>query len=206
MKAILFASAGALAIATAAHADDRPQPSSTVDQVVVTARSSIANLATLPTTRASVTSDVIAKTINVVTPEDTLRYLPDVLIRQRHIGDTQSPITTRTSGVGSSARSLIYVDGVLISSLIGNNNTSASPKWGLVSPDAIDRVDVLYGPFAAAYAGKSPSPRECPRPSRPAPRSRARCRPSRNTATTRTTEPDISPATSATASARSPSA
>ena len=91
----------------------------------------------------------------MVTPEDTLRYLPNLLIRQRHVGDTQSPITTRTSGVGASARSLIYVDGVLISSLIGNNNTSASPKWGLVPPEAIDRVDVLYGPFAAAYAGNS---------------------------------------------------
>ena len=44
---------------------------------------------------------------------------------------------------------------MLLSSLIGNNNTSASPKWGLVSPDAIDRVDVLYGPFAAQYAGNS---------------------------------------------------
>jgi len=155
MKTILFASAGALAIATASHADEAQQTGSTVDQVVVTARSSIANLVTLPTTRAGVTADVIAKTINVVTPEDTLRYLPDVLIRQRHIGDTQSPITTRTSGVGASARSLIYVDGILISSLIGNNNTSASPKWGLVSPDAIEQVDVLYGPFAAAYAGNS---------------------------------------------------
>jgi iron complex outermembrane receptor protein len=91
----------------------------------------------------------------VVTPEDTVRYLPNVLIRQRHIGDTQSPITTRTSGVGASARSLIYVDGMLISSLIGNNNTSASPKWGLISPNAVERVDVLNGPFAAAFAGNS---------------------------------------------------
>src|SRR5262249_46048971 len=96
-----------------------------------------------------------AKTMSLVTPEDTIRYLPNVLIRQRHIGDTQSPVTTRTSGVGASARSLIYVDGILISSLIGNNNTSASPKWGLVSPNAVARVDVLNGPFAAAFAGNS---------------------------------------------------
>jgi iron complex outermembrane receptor protein len=109
----------------------------------------------VPTTMESVTADVIANTINVTTPEDTLKYLPNIMIRQRHIGDTQSPITTRTSGVGASARSLIYVDGVLISALIGNNNSTASPKWGLVAPDAIDRVDVMYGPFSAAYAGNS---------------------------------------------------
>lgn len=146
----LFAGA-AMVVATAARADEAPA----VSPITVTAPSSISDLQDLPTTTQSITAEQIAKTINVVTPEDALRYLPDILIRQRHIGDTQSPVTTRTSGVGASARSLIYVDGVLISSLIGNNNTSASPKWGLVSPDAIDRVDVLYGPFAAQYAGNS---------------------------------------------------
>ena len=155
MKTLLLAGAGALTRAGAARADDAQSDAATVSQAVVTAPHATLDLSAPPTTAASVTADVIARTINVLTPEDTLRYLPDVLIRQRHVGDTQSPITTRTSGVGASARSLIYVDGVLISSLIGNNNTSASPKWGLVSPDAIERVDVLYGPFAAAYAGNS---------------------------------------------------
>src|SRR5262249_41995868 len=75
--------------------------------------------------------------------------------RERHIGDTQSPITSRTSGVGASARTLLYVDGVLVSALIGNNNTSASPKWGLINADAIARVDVLNGPFSAAFPGNS---------------------------------------------------
>ena len=154
-RCALFAGAGlcALGFTAAAHADEAP--AGAVSQVVVTAPSSISDLEDLPTTTESITAEQIARTISVITPEDTLRYLPNILIRQRHIGDTQSPVTTRTSGVGASARSLIYVDGVLLSSLIGNNNTSASPKWGLVSPDAIDRVDVLYGPFAAQYAGNS---------------------------------------------------
>ncbi|MGZ6016045.1 MAG: TonB-dependent receptor, partial [Phenylobacterium sp.] len=60
-----------------------------------------------------------------------------------------------TSGVGASARTMLFVDGILLSALIGNNNTSASPKWGLINPDAIERVDVLNGPFSAAYAGNS---------------------------------------------------
>jgi iron complex outermembrane receptor protein len=108
-----------------------------------------------PTTTESATAEDIARTTNAVTPEDALRYLPNVLVRQRHIGDTQSPVTTRTSGVGASARSLIYVDGILISALVGNNNTTASPKWGLIPAEAIDRVDVLYGPFSAAYPGNA---------------------------------------------------
>ena len=155
MKSVLSAGACALALSSAARADDAPPVGDTVTQAVVTAAASASDLAAPPTTAAAITAETIAKTVNVLTPEDTLRYLPDVLIRQRHVGDTQSPVTTRTSGVGASARSLIYVDGMLISSLIGNNNTSASPKWGLVSPDAIERVEVLYGPFAAAYAGNS---------------------------------------------------
>lgn len=151
----LYAGASALALLAVpalAHAAE----AAPLDQVVVTAAAPQGlDLQAIPTTAASVSADAIARTVNVLTPEDALRYLPNVLIRQRHIGDTQSPITTRTSGVGASARSLIYVDGMLISSLIGNNNTSASPKWGLVSPDSIARVDVLYGPFSAAYAGNS---------------------------------------------------
>lgn len=150
--ALLMGAALCALPATALADDDTP---GTVSQVVVTAPSSISDLEELPTTMESIGVGQIARTINVVTPEDALRYLPNILIRQRHIGDTQSPVTTRTSGVGASARSLIYVDGILLSSLIGNNNTSASPKWGLVSPDAIDRIDVLYGPFAAQYAGNS---------------------------------------------------
>jgi iron complex outermembrane recepter protein len=154
MKLLPLGGVFALAITTVVHADEAPA-NATVSQVTVTAPSSISDLQDIPTTTVSITADEIVRTINVLTPEDVLRYLPDILIRQRHIGDTQSPVTTRTSGVGASARSLIYVDGVLISSLIGNNNTSASPKWGLIPPDAIERVDVLYGPFAAQYAGNS---------------------------------------------------
>ncbi|MBW8881119.1 MAG: TonB-dependent receptor, partial [Asticcacaulis sp.] len=108
-----------------------------------------------PTTTESTTADILSRTTTVVTPEDALRYLPNLTVRQRHLGDTQSPVTTRTSGVGASARSLIYVDGILISALIGNNNGSASPKWGLIAPEAISRVDVMYGPFSAAYPGNS---------------------------------------------------
>ncbi|HEX3367500.1 TonB-dependent receptor [Phenylobacterium sp.] len=153
----LFAGAAlcALAVSTAASADDAAAASPAVETVVVTAPSSISNLTDVPNTTSTVTADDVARTINLATPEDILRYVPDVLVRQRHIGDTQSPITSRTSGVGASARTVLYVDGILLSALIGNNNTSASPKWGLITPDAVERVDVLNGPFAAAFPGNS---------------------------------------------------
>lgn len=151
-RAALLA-APVLILAAPACAED--ESTATVDTVIVTAPSAISNLTDVPNTTSSITAEDIRRTITVVTPEDALRYLPNVLIRQRHIGDTQSPVTTRTSGVGASARSLIYLDGVLISALIGNNNTSASPKWGLITPSAIARIDVLSGPFSAAFPGNS---------------------------------------------------
>lgn len=97
----------------------------------------------------------IERTVNAVNVEDALKYLPSLIVRKRHIGDTQAPVATRTSGLGSSARSLIYADGALLSTLIGNNNGTASPQWALVSPEEIERVDVLYGPFSAAYPGNA---------------------------------------------------
>jgi len=93
--------------------------------------------------------------INTVNTEDMLKYAPSLVVRKRHHGDTQDPVATRTSGVGASARSLIFVDGVMVSSPIGNNNTSASPHFGIAAPQDVSRIDVLYGPFAAQYAGNS---------------------------------------------------
>jgi iron complex outermembrane receptor protein len=108
-----------------------------------------------PSTTESVDAVRIGETTNMVNAEDSLRYLPSLLVRKRHIGDTQAPLATRTSGVGASARSLIYADGVLLSALIGNNNSTASPRWGMVSPEEIERIEILYGPFSAAYPGNS---------------------------------------------------
>jgi iron complex outermembrane receptor protein len=93
--------------------------------------------------------------INAVNTEDMLKYIPSIVVRKRHYGDTQDPLATRTSGVGASARSLLYVDGILISSPIGNNNTSASPHFGIAAPEDVKNFEVLYGPFAAEYGGGS---------------------------------------------------
>ena len=109
----------------------------------------------LPATTESVTAQQLADTVNLVNVEDTLKYFPGLIVRKRNAGDDQAPLATRTSGLGQSARSLIYVDGVLLSTLIGNNNGNASPRWNMVAPEEIERVDVMYGPFSAAYPGNS---------------------------------------------------
>lgn len=129
-----------------------PAAAFALDHTIVVTGTKASNF---PATQASVEAERLEETTAVLNVEDSLRYLPSLLVRKRHPGDVQSPLATRTSGVGSSARSLIYADGILLSALIGNNNSSASPRWGMVSPEEIERVDVLYGPFSAAYPGNS---------------------------------------------------
>ena len=127
----------------------------TLPAVQVTETRSFAEKNQLPQTTEGITAQQAAETINVMGTEDMLKYLPDVLVRKRFIGDTQSPMATRTTGINASARSLIYADGVLLSTLINNNNGNGSPQWFMVAPQQVDRIDVMYGPFSAAYPGNS---------------------------------------------------
>ena len=109
----------------------------------------------LPQRSFSITAKEVDETINLKDPEDAVKYMPSLFVRKRNDGDNQAVLATRSWGLNSSARSLIYYDDLLISALIGNNNTNSSPKWNLISPEAIGRIDFLNGPFAAAYPGNS---------------------------------------------------
>jgi iron complex outermembrane receptor protein len=109
----------------------------------------------IPTTIEGITKADIERTINATDAEDALKYLPSLLVRKRYIGDyNHAVLSTRASGTGNSARSMVYADGILLSNYLGNGATFA-PRWGMVSPEQIERVDVLYGPFSAAYGGNS---------------------------------------------------
>ncbi|WP_246583599.1 TonB-dependent receptor [Bradyrhizobium iriomotense] len=109
----------------------------------------------LPQRSFSITAKEVDETINLKDPEDAVKYMPSLFVRKRNDGDNNAVLATRSWGLNSSSRTLIYYDDLLISALIGNNNTNASPKWNLISPEAIGRVDYLNGPFAAAYPGNS---------------------------------------------------
>jgi iron complex outermembrane receptor protein len=113
----------------------------------------------IPTTIEGITREQIEQTINATDSEDALKYFPSLLVRKRYIGDYNHAIlSSRASGTGNSARSAVYADGILLSNYLGNgiaNGTNYAPRWGLVTPEEIERVDVLYGPFSAAYPGNS---------------------------------------------------
>lgn len=107
----------------------------------------------LPNTVASVTREQIKQKINIVDGQDALKYVPGLFIRKLR-GGSEGMVQTRTWGLAS-ARSMVFVDDLLISQLISNGHTDGQPRWGLISPEEIERVDYLYGPYAAQYPGNS---------------------------------------------------
>ena len=96
----------------------------------------------------------IEETVNAATPAQTLKYLPSIQVRERSIGDRNGIISSRTIGSISSAQSMLYADGVLLSNLLGNS-FSYPPRWGMVNPEEIQRISMMYGPFSSLYAGNS---------------------------------------------------
>src|ERR1700712_4154337 len=143
-----------------AAAPERQRPVVVVDTAGIGANASLGTPAAvarfqLPQQSYSVTAKQIDETINLKDPEDAVKYMPSLFVRKRNDGDNQAVLATRSWGLNSSARTLIYYDDLLISALIGNNNSGASPRWNLVSPEAIGRIDFLNGPYSAAYPGNS---------------------------------------------------
>jgi iron complex outermembrane recepter protein len=91
---------------------------------------------------------------NISESDDALRYAPNLQVRKRYIGDPNAVISGRNTGTLQSARSLVYADGLLLSNLM-TNGWDGAPRWGMVAPEEIGAVDVLYGPFSALYPGNS---------------------------------------------------
>ncbi len=139
----------------ATEADDQDRDLRLLDMIVVRGLQPSSLPMRIPTTVEGVTGDEVRATVNATDAEDALKYLPSLLVRKRYIGDyDHAVLATRASGTGNSARSLVYADGILLSNLLGNGY-AFTPRWGLVDPEEIERVDVLYGPFSAAYPGNS---------------------------------------------------
>lgn len=110
--------------------------------------------ANVPSTTESITAKKIAESVNSVSSAGALMYLPSVHVRERFIGDVNGGLAIRGYGVNSSAQTIVYADGLLLSNFL-TNSCCPGPRWGMVPQNAIDRVDVMYGPFSALYPGNS---------------------------------------------------
>jgi iron complex outermembrane receptor protein len=153
----LTLSMAALPVARA-QTTDQESSTKSLGIVVVTGTQPTSLPTTIPTTIEGITRAKIEASINATDSEDALKYFPSLLVRKRYIGDYNHAIlSSRASGTGNSARSAVYADGILLSNFLGNGvgGLSFPPRWGLVTPEEIERVDVMYGPFSAAYPGNS---------------------------------------------------
>ena len=121
-----------------------------IDSITVTAARQRVEL-DVPAPTASKTADDL-RVQNLVNPEDALQYVPNVTIRKRYIGDRNALIGGRSFSTLQAPRGLVLMDGYLLSNFLGRFD---APRWNMISPEEIDRVDVLYGPFSAIYPGNS---------------------------------------------------
>ena len=151
LRAVLMTAGSAIALPALAE-DFGP-----IDELVVRSAAPVRDIERfdLPNDANSITGAQAQATVNMVDSEDALKYLPSLWLRKRNNGDTQAVMETRTWGVSSSARSLVYADDVLLTALLANDNNNGAPRWGMVAPEEIERVDMIYGPFAAEYPGNS---------------------------------------------------
>lgn len=92
--------------------------------------------------------------VNAFNTEDLIKYAPDFFVRTRYIGDNNAVPGFRGTHSTQSARSLVMVDGFVISNLLGNS-FSYPPAWGIVSPNEVKQFDIVYGPYSARYPGNS---------------------------------------------------
>jgi len=89
---------------------------------------------------------------NLFNPEDAIRMVPSMTVRKRYIGDRNSLIGGRSFGTLQPSRALVYLDGYLLSNFLGRFD---APRWNMITPEVLERVDVMYGPFSAVHAGNS---------------------------------------------------
>jgi iron complex outermembrane recepter protein len=106
----------------------------------------------LPSTTASKTAEELRRQQNLFNPEDALQNLPSTTIRKRYSGDRNALIGGRSFATSQAPRGLVLMDGYLISNFLGRFD---APRWNMIAPEEMSRIDVLYGPFSAIYPGNS---------------------------------------------------
>ncbi|MBD9357928.1 TonB-dependent receptor [Methylomonas sp. EbA] len=91
---------------------------------------------------------------NAQTTEEAVKYQPSLQIRQRYIGDPNGVLGIRGADMFSTARNMVYADGLPLHNQL-QASFNGAPRWSMVGPNEIDAVDVVYGPFSAEYSGNS---------------------------------------------------
>jgi iron complex outermembrane receptor protein len=133
-----------------AYADDTTADAAMQTVTINSARSALDP--DLPTTSVTKTQEDLRQQQNIFNPEDALRNMPSMTIRKRYSGDRNALVGGRSFSTTQAPRALVTMDGYLLSNFLGRFD---APRWNMIAPEEMTRVDVLYGPFSALYPGNS---------------------------------------------------
>ena len=148
-----LAAAVSLALSTfaPAYADDTANGDASMQTVTINSARSALD-ADLPTTTATKTMEELRQQQNIFNPEDALRNMPSTTIRKRYSGDRNALVGGRSFSTTQAPRALVTMDGYLLSNFLGRFD---APRWNMIAPEEMTRIDALYGPFSALYPGNS---------------------------------------------------
>ena len=129
----------------------KKQVATVFKEMVVTQKIEADSHYTSPSTRLTRAE---IETQNAQTTEEVLKFQPSLQIRQRYVGDPNGVLGIRGADMFSTARNMVYADGLPIHNHL-QGTWNGAPRWSLVGPNEIDVVDVVYGPFSAEYSSNS---------------------------------------------------
>ncbi|WP_020589914.1 TonB-dependent receptor plug domain-containing protein [Desulfobacter curvatus] len=124
-------------------------------EITVTGKIMGETTANMPAVVESITAEGIER-INAMETSDVFKYMPGSYLRKLYPGSTNSPLIIRGNNSSMTGRTLVSADGMRLSDFTSSGHSNA-PKWFMVAPQEIEKVDVIYGPFSAALSGNSMS-------------------------------------------------
>lgn len=139
--------------ALAEHANKQPLRSSSIEEVLVVGQKETPITIEPRGLAVSLGEEQFAST-NAVNVEDLMKYAPNFFVRKRYIGDANGVPGFRGTHSAQSARSMVLVDGFVVSNYLGNS-FGFPPKWGVVGPGEVEQFDIVYGPYSSRYQGNS---------------------------------------------------
>jgi len=106
----------------------------------------------------NITRKEIDRRVNIINAQDAVKYFPSLYVSESRSG-TQCRLQTR-SFADSTERNHIYLDNIPLNPLIGRGGQGGFYGGLLgfckvISPEEIERVDFITGPYAAQYDGRS---------------------------------------------------
>ncbi|NTU42384.1 MAG: TonB-dependent receptor plug domain-containing protein [Nitrospirales bacterium] len=137
-------SAGLMMTAPCSYAEE---PKTVLEEVVVTATRTEKDVESAPGSVTVITHEEMEKR-DVRTVDEALNTVAGVFNRRANPMDTLAAVSLR--GIPDQKRTLVLLDGMPL-----NDSYTGGVSFGGLTPDIIDRIEVVQGPFSSLYGGNA---------------------------------------------------